>query len=281
MTRHQMLSDLKKKFAGMEDPATEARALMREALNIGLNELVLNDQPLSVDEKTKIEKWTERRLQGEPLAYISGKKAFHKYDFKVGPGVLIPRPETELLVFVGAKRVVRSQRIRIADLGCGSGCAGLTLLKEVEQAELYSVDVSQTACDFTSENAAALGVSARTHVFKTDVNLWRPEVQFDLIVANPPYIPEDDPSVEPNVHKFEPHEALYSGPDGLQAIGDWVTWAPGNLRKDGILALEIGAGQSASVSAIMAQAGFVEIQVQKDFAGIDRIISGKRGTQHG
>lgn len=272
-----MVKELKTKFAHMEDPSTESRALIREALNIDFNDLVLNDKPLSPEEEKKIGEWSARRLKGEPLAYISGRKAFHKYEFKVGPGVLIPRPETELLVFVGAKRVVRSNRVRIADLGSGSGCVGLTLLKEIAQAELYSVDISQTACDFTSENAAAHGLAARTHVFKTDVNVWRPDVQFDLIVANPPYIPKSDPQVEPNVHKYEPHEALYSGPDGLQAIGDWLTWAPGNLRKDGIMALEIGAGQSTSVMAIMAQAGFVDIQVQKDFAGIDRIISGKRG----
>lgn len=281
MTRHQMLSDLKKKFAQLEDPSTESRALLREALNISFNDLVLNDQPLTADEEKKINDWTARRLGGEPLAYISGKKAFHKYEFKVGPGVLIPRPETELLVFVGTKRVMRGKKVRVADLGCGSGCAGLTILKEVDQSELYSVDISQTACDFTAENAAALGLNARTHVFKTDVVKWRPDVQFDLIVANPPYIPEGDPQVEANVHKFEPHEALYSGPDGLRAIRDWITWAPGNLRKDGIMALEIGAGQSATVVDIMAKAGFEEIQVQKDFAGIDRIISGKRGTQHG
>lgn len=278
MTRHQMLAELKLQFARMEDPSTEARALIREALDLSFNDLVLNDKELNADEEKKISEWTKRRIQGEPLAYISGKKAFHKYEFKVGPGVLIPRPETELLVYVGAKRVVQSQRIRIADLGCGSGCVGLTLLKEITNAELYAADISQSACEFTANNAAALGVSARTHVFKTDIVLWRPEVQFDLIVANPPYIPQGDPQVAADVHKFEPHEALYSGPNGLLAICDWVTWAPGNLRRDGIMALEIGAGQSAAVVDIMAKAGFSDIQVQKDFAGIDRIISGKRGT---
>jgi release factor glutamine methyltransferase len=276
-----MLAELKKKFAGEEDPATEARALMREALNLDFNELILNDRALSAEEKLKIEQWTERRLQGEPLAYISGKKAFYKYEFKVEPGILIPRPETELLVTVGLKRAGSSAGLRIADLGCGSGCVGLTLLKELENSELFAVDASETACRVTAENAAGLGVQARVHVLRSDVKLWRPEARFDLIVANPPYIPEGDSAVEKNVHKYEPHEALYSGPDGLQAIREWVNWAPRYLCESGIMALEIGAGQSAAVVGIMKQAGFSDVQIQKDFAGIDRIISGKRGNTHG
>jgi release factor glutamine methyltransferase len=276
-----MLAELKKKFAGEEDPATEARALMREALNLDFNELILNDCALSAEEKLKIEQWAERRLQGEPLAYISGKKAFYKYEFKVEAGVLIPRPETELLVAVGLKRVGRSADLQIADLGCGSGCVGLTLLKELENSELFAVDASETACRMTAENAAVLGVQARVQVLHSDVKLWRPKTRFDLIVANPPYIPENDPLVEKNVHKYEPHEALYSGADGLQAIREWVNWAPRYLYEGGVMALEIGAGQSAAVVEIMKQAGFSDVQIQKDFAGIDRIISGKRGVTHG
>jgi release factor glutamine methyltransferase len=281
MTLHQMLAELRKKFDREEDPAVEARALMRAALDLDFNELVLNDRELSANEKLKIEQWTERRLLGEPLAYISGKRAFYKYEFKVEPGILIPRPETELLVTAGLKRFVRSTGVRIADLGCGSGCVGLTLLKELENSELFAVDASETACRVTAENAAALGVQARVHVLRSDVKLWRPDARFDLIVANPPYIPEGDSAVEKNVHKYEPHEALYSGFDGLQAIREWVDWAPRYLREGGVMALEIGAGQSAAVVEIMKQAGFSDIQIQKDFAGIDRIISGKRGLIHG
>jgi release factor glutamine methyltransferase len=276
-----MLAELKKKFAGEEYPAAEARALLREALNLDFNELILNDRELSPEEKSKIENWAERRLQGEPLAYVSGKKAFYKYEFKVEPGILIPRPETELLVSVGLRRVPRANGARLADLGCGSGCVGLTLLKERDDSELFAVDVSETACRVTAENAASLGVEARARIVRSDVKLWRPEARFDLIVANPPYIPEGDPAVEKNVHKYEPHGALYSGVDGLQAIREWVNWALHYLRDGGVMALEIGAGQSAAVVEIMKQAGFSEIQIQKDFAGIDRIISGKRGLTHG
>jgi release factor glutamine methyltransferase len=281
MTLHQMLAELRKKFDREEDPAVEARALMRAALDLDFNGLVLNDRELSANEKLKIEQWTDRRLLGEPLAYISGEKAFYKYEFKVEPGILIPRPETELLVTVGLKRARRSAGVRIADLGCGSGCVGLTLLKELENSELFAVDASETACRVTAENAAALGVQARVYVLRSDVKLWRPEARFDLIVANPPYIPEGDSAVEKNVHKYEPHEALYSGADGFQAIREWVSWAPRYLREGGVMALEIGAGQSAAVVEIMEQAGFSDVQIQKDFAGIDRIISGKRGPTHG
>lgn len=279
MTRHQMLAELKKRFSNEEDSATEARALIREALNLDLNELVLNDRELAAEEKLKIEHWAERRLRGEPLAYISGKKAFHKYEFRVEPGILIPRPETELLVSVGLKRAPQAKNI--ADLGCGSGCVGLTLLKESAQGELFAVDVSETACRVSAANAAALGIGTHAHILQTDVKRWQPQVHFDLIVANPPYIPEGDPAVEPNVHKYEPHGALYAGRDGLKAIREWIGWSRGYLVEDGIMALEIGAGQSATVVEIMNQAGFSDIQIQKDFAGIDRIISGKRGKTHG
>jgi release factor glutamine methyltransferase len=274
-----MLAELRKKFADEEDPATEARALLREALSLDFNELVLNDRELSSEEKLKIEQWCERRLQGEPLAYLSRKKAFYKYEFKVEPGILIPRPETELLMAVGLKRADRPSRI--ADLGCGSGCVGLSLIKELESAELFAVDLSEVACRVSAENAKALGVFKRVHILRTDVKLWRPEAPFDLIVANPPYIAEGDPAVDKNVHRYEPHGALYSGADGLQAIREWASWAPRYLEENGIMALEIGAGQSRAVVEIMKQAGFSDIQIQKDFAGIDRIISGKRGNLHG
>lgn len=281
MTRHQMLAHLKAAFQKMEDPATEARALLREALNVKLNDLILNDQPLNEEEEAKIFDWQKQRLEGVPLAYLSGRKAFHKYEFSVAPGVLIPRPETELLVHVGSKRVARGAKVRIADLGCGSGCAGITLLKEIPQSELFAVDISPTACRITEDNADLLEVRNRTTVQQSDVSAWRPQNQFELIIANPPYIPLGDKAVDANVHKYEPHEALYSGAEGLDAIRAWTIWAVPNLRPDGILALEIGAGQTAKVVEIMEEAGLIEIQILKDFAAIDRIISGKRGKANG
>ncbi len=254
---------------------------MREALRIDFNELILHDKELDAAEKIKIEKWTADRLAGVPLAYLSGKKGFHKYEFNVRSGVLVPRPETELLVDAGISRIQRGARIKIADLGCGSGCVGISLLKEIEGSELSAVDISPIPCSLTAENAKLLGVAERTQVFQSDVISWKPAGLFELIVANPPYIANGDPAVEPAVDKFEPHEALYSGVDGLNAIRAWVNWAPDYLQSNGIMALEIGTGQSAQVEEIMAKAGFEDIQIIKDFAGHDRIISGKRGSTNG
>jgi release factor glutamine methyltransferase len=240
---------------GMESPDLEARHLVAAAEN----EMQARD-------------WAARRLKGEPLAYLTGTKGFYKYEFAVAAGVLIPRPESEHVVEVALKRKPGAKTI--ADLGAGSGCIGLSLVSELEDAHLWSVDASDRACQTVSLNSIDLAVDDRVTVIYKNVEDWQPTRRFDLVVANPPYIAVGDKNVQKSVHDFEPHAALYSGAEGLDAIRSWSAWAAGHLEDGGIFVCEIGTGQSPHVLDIMRNRGFVDLQVTRDLAGHDRVVSG-------
>ena len=240
--------------AGFEQPGVEARALLRAADSVEI-----------------AKRWVTERLRGVPLAYLCRRKGFFKNEFHVQPGVLIPRPETEHVVEVALRRAGTVERF--ADLGCGSGCIGLSLLNEWPRAELFAIDVSELATGTTLQNAEALGLARRTVTVKTLVDDWKPDLSFDVIVANPPYIAEGDPSVEPYVHQFEPHAALYSGEDGLDALRSWTRWALAFLKPNGLFVTEIGAGQSPQIRDILTEMGFRKIEVEKDLSGHDRVVS--------
>lgn len=209
-----------------------------------------------------------------PLAYLAGKKGFYKHEFLVERGVLIPRPETELVVEVALQRANEKTVRNLADFGCGSGCIGLSLLRELPEATLWSIDSSVKACGLTAKNAVNLGVDERVFVHNKNVSDWKPKQALDLIVANPPYIAIGDVRVQSHVHQYEPHDALYSGVDGLDAVREWTGKAFAWLNKAGIFVSEIGAGQSTRVVEIMKDAGFEQIEVARDLAGIERVISG-------
>lgn len=252
--------------AGFEDPGLEARHLLREAgVQLTVDEVQLN----------KVREWRDKRVMGIPLAYISGVKGFYKHEFRVAPGVLIPRPETEHVVETALRRWASEPRDTFADLGCGSGCIGLSLALEKPGTLPTLVDQSPFACEIAAKNATRLKVPAT--VIHSPVEAWRPVKKLSLVVANPPYIAEGDPEVQASVHQFEPHAALYSGRDGLEALRSWTAWSARNLKSGGLLVYEIGTGQSAAVSAIMTQHGFKDIEIEKDLAGHDRVVSGKLG----
>lgn len=255
------MSDLQTEIAtlfrenGIEQPDFEARRLISES-----------------ETPEQAREWAKRRLNGEPLAYLSGTKGFYKYEFSVGPGVLVPRPETEHVVEVALKR--KPTASTIADLGSGSGCIGLSLVSDLPEARLWAVEASDKACQTTAQNAEDLAVDDRVTVIFKNAEEWKPSRQFDLIVANPPYIAMGDKAVQKSVHDFEPHAALYSGADGLTAIRAWVPWAFQYLAPGGVFVCEIGTGQSPAVRSIMASSGFTEIEVVSDLAGHDRVVSG-------
>lgn len=276
MILRELLRDLQNEFQlhGFENPAIEARHLLLEALNITLNDIVLKSGA-EVDSASmeKIKEWKSERLRGIPLGYIAGTKAFHKYNFKVRPGVLVPRPETELVVDVALVKVAKEDMM-VADLGCGSGCIGLTILKERPKSWLVAVDSSFIATEVTTENAHALKVENRARIVNESVENWKPDRSFDLVVANPPYIADGDPRVEIAVNAFEPHEALYAGADGLDCVRAWTEKAFKILLIGGALVLEFGAGQSEQVEEIMKKAGFSQLRIEQDLAGHDRVISG-------
>jgi len=268
----QLFTDLTKAFHKFECPQIEARHLLREALEIDLNQLVLRaDALVPASEVAKVYHWRDERLKGVPLAYLSGRKAFHRYEFLVRPGVLVPRPETELVVEVALERAPLSGRI--ADLGCGSGCIGLTLLKEIEHSLLTAVDSSAVAAAVTRENAAKLNLSDRVEIVEQAVEKWISRQPVDLIVANPPYIAEGDERVQESVHQFEPHEALYAADQGLGALRSWIAKSWSQLRPGGLSVVEFGSGQSGPVQEIMMRTGFRDIVLTRDLSGLERVIS--------
>jgi release factor glutamine methyltransferase len=271
MTVRQLLAVLSSAFHSFEDPKSEARHLLMEALSLDLNGLILNgDNPVSPVDAAKAEMWKLERLKGMPLAYLCGRKAFYKSEFIVRPGVLVPRPETELVVTTALERAPAAKRI--LDLGCGSGCIGLSLLKELPGAKLVAVDRSSAACEVTRENAVKLHLSERVEIVNKPAEDWDSDGPFDLIVANPPYIAAGDERVQKSVHDHEPHEALYAADEGLAAIRSWTKIAS---RLGGTAVFEIGSGQSARVREIMAEAGFEDIRTARDLQNIERVISAR------
>lgn len=280
MTLANAIDDLIRAFSesGMDQPQFEARSLVQACLGLTFSQLMSHpDRELPADHAQKLAAWKAERLRGVPLAYLSKHKGFYKYDFIVEPGVLVPRPETEMVVETAMRRIdERSAVFTVADLGCGTGCIGLSLISEMTELMLWGVDLSPKACELTLRNAAALGVKERVKVEAKRVEEWVPGLTFDVIVANPPYIAENDPLVQPSVKQHEPYEALFAGEDGLEAVRAWTVWAYKHMKSKGIFVCEIGAGQSRSVQDLFAKVGFESIQVDRDLAGHERVISGIR-----
>lgn len=253
---------------GVELPRLEAR-WMREKL-----------EPLTDANVQKGKEFLERRRQGEPLAYILEEKGFYKDVFFVKPGVLIPRPETELLVEKSLEALKRKGRIAplIYDFGCGSGCIGLSLLRDLPSARLIGVDQSPTAIEVSAQNARNLKLEGRAEFQQLSISgdSMNSFGLAELIVANPPYIADDDPDVQKEVDEFEPHQALYSGPTGLELIRTWSERAFHLLKSGGIFMMEFGKGQAPEVQKILQEFGFTQITVYKDLAGCDRAVQAER-----
>ncbi len=238
----------------------------------------------------------ERRIQGEPVAYITHKKDFLNYTFHVEEGVLIPRPETELLVeyslhWIEEKHSQQSQGIWALDIGTGSGCIALSMLKEVRNLNVVAVDISDAAEKVSNQNAKTLGVSERFYFKKGNAdgmdyrnfdNLKANGFtgQFDLIISNPPYIGEMDSEVEKNVKKYEPHEALYCADQGLEKIKLWTSLAGSLLKPGGLWIFEIGYTQGLASQKIVGSSGFFDkIEVAQDYSGKDRFIISIKKTE--
>lgn len=222
-----------------------------------------------------------RRQRREPAAYIVGCREFWRRDFEVGPGVLVPRPETEIIVDEALARLAghraasssgaRRQGLLAADVGTGSGCLAITLAIEMPEARLVATDTSAAALDIARRNATRHDVSNRIRFLETDL-LAEVDAQFDLIVSNPPYVPASDmPGLSPEVRDYEPPEALVGGADGLDAIRGLLLQSESRLRENGLLIFEFGFGQEAEVGkAIGARPAFQLETVRRDLQGIPR-----------
>lgn len=276
---------------GFSSPRLDAEILLSHALKIERIRLYLDfERPLSEDELNRCRDLVKRRSQGEPVAYITGKKEFFGLLFDVTPTVLIPRPETEHLVEEGidwARMHAReNEALRIVDLGCGSGCIGIALLKNIPHARLLAVDLSAEAVEVAESNAARIGVLDRCEFVMADAS--DPEnvelllekagfAQIDMLLANPPYIDSKDTRVEDGVRRFEPSQALFAGQNGLAALRQWShVWAP-QLAASSICLMEMGTDQAAEMTKHFNSLGiFSRTDIIRDLGGHDRVIKGVR-----
>jgi release factor glutamine methyltransferase len=218
--------------------------------------------------------WLERRLNGEPVAYILGRREFWSLELEVTPDTLIPRPETELLVELALERLPAAQAVAIADLGTGSGAIALALAMERPQVRIVATDQSPAALTVARRNAQRLDVA---NVEFRQGDWCAPLVGefFDLIAANPPYVAAADPCWRQGELRFEPSAALISGPDGLNALRMIIAQAPEVLKPGGWLLLEHGHDQGEAVPALLRERGFNEVADDQDSASLSRVSRGR------
>lgn len=233
------------------------------------------DEPVDAVIERQMSALVGRRSAGEPIAYLLGVREFYGRDFAVTPDVLIPRPETELLVDIAKQKVDAGETANILDLGTGSGCIAVTLALELPQAKVAAADVSPVALAVARDNAVGLG--AKVEFFKSDWFAALPAQTFDLIVANPPYVAAGDSHLSQGDLRFEPQGALTDHADGLAALRRIIAHAPAWLRPGGWLFVEHGYDQADAVRDLLQAAGLTDIEQHRDLAGIVR-CSGARIT---
>jgi release factor glutamine methyltransferase len=215
-----------------------------------------------------------RRHDGEPIAYLTGRREFFGLDLEITPDVLIPRPETELLVELALAWLEPDVPAHVLDLGCGSGAVALAIAHERPRVAVLGADLSTPAVALARRNAERLGVANATFI-ESDWFARVPRARFAVIVANPPYVAADDPHLEQGDLRYEPAGALSSGGDGLAAVRAIVAAAPAYLAPGATLALEHGHNQAGAVQALLGDAGFAAIVSARDLAGIPRVTYGR------
>lgn len=264
-------------------PRAEALMLLAHASGWSRERLVAGSKdPLPADVDAAFATLVERRSTGEPIAYLIGAREFYGRRFAVDRDVLIPRPETELLVDQALQWIDErtampdTPALRVLDLGTGSGAIAVTLALERPTLEVVATDAMPAALAKAAANAAALGASARFLEGDWYAALSTAPIArlFDLIVANPPYVAGGDPHLDDGDLRFEPRAALTDGDTGLTALAHIVSEAAGHLRSGGALMLEHGHDQAAEVRRLMTQAGFIGVVSVPDLAGIERVSIG-------
>ena len=233
------------------------------------------DSELTVQQAKAFDALTRRRHSGEPVAYLTGRREFHGLDLEITPEVLIPRPETELLVELALIRIGKADPVRVLDLGSGSGAVALAIAHLRPAVRVLGVDVSPAAIALARRNAERLQIP-NTEFIESDWFERVPRSAFEVIVANPPYVAEGDPHLSQGDLRFEPAGALRGGVDGLRAIRAIVANAGGYLASPGWLLFEHGHDHADAVQALLRDAGFADVQSRRDLAGIPRVTFGSR-----
>lgn len=276
MTYRELLNNVRRTLSssGIQAAQMEAFLLLEHSCGVDRTHYPLVSDTVCPSEMVeKLYMLMDRRLKGEPIQYILGKWEFYGYDFFVGKGVLIPRPETELLVQTALDAIHGTENPKVADLCSGSGCIAVSIKKEHRDADVYAFELSDTAFDYLCKNADLN--HADIHTIKADI-LQTPDIdiKFDIIVSNPPYIRTNViPTLEDEV-KQEPVMALDGDEDGLRfyrAIPE--IWSP-FLKEGGVLAFEIGYDQGNDVAEILKSNGFSDVRVIQDLSGNDRVCVG-------
>ncbi len=245
---------------GIPSARLDAELLLAKVLGLQRVQVYAQfERLLTESELAALRPLVKRRAGREPLAWILGTKGFHAHDFEVRPGTLVPRPDTETLVELALAWIpADADPVYVADVGCGTGCVGLSVAAARPGVRLYALDLSEVARDTTTANVAKLGLEARVAVVRSDLlAAVPPERPVDWVLSNPPL-------------------ALDGGPDGLDVVRRLVRQAATRAR-EGIL-LEIGAGQAAETARILGAAGFVDVTIRADLGGIDRVVAGRRAA---
>ncbi len=257
--------------AGVDEPRLDAELLLAAATGWDRARMAANpEEEIPPPATRRFAEMVRRRLRREPVAYILGSRGFRQIELGVDPRVLIPRPETELLVELALELQPRS----VLDVGTGSGAVALAIAAELPGAEVSATDTSPGALAVAVANAERLGLTARVELFEGTLPSGGEE--FDLVVANLPYVSEGDwGKLQPEVTQWEPREALLAGPDGLDVFRSALPALAGIAK---VLALEIGEGQALAVAELLRVAGFEATESRPDLAGIERLAIGRNGA---
>lgn len=265
-------ASVKRLQAAMPLDALENRILLCHALGLSRVGLITqSERALTEEEAGRLSALVQRRLDGEPIAYIVGEREFFGLPFKVSPAVLIPRPDTELIVELALERL--PQGGRMLDMGTGSGAIAVACAHSRRDAGVTALDLSEDALEVARANAAANGVQVR--FLRSDWFGAVGDERFALIASNPPYIASHDEHLSQGDLRFEPAGALTDHADGLSALRTIVDGAPAHLLPGGWLLLEHGYDQAEAVRALLAARGFAEVQSWRDLPGIERVSGGR------
>jgi release factor glutamine methyltransferase len=260
--------------AQVADPRREAGSLLSHVLGRDRSFMVAHDDDrLTAEQGKALESLVERRAGGEPLQYLTGRQEFFKLSFEVTPDVLIPRPETELIVETALELLKENEAPLLGDICTGSGCIAISILHDLPRARAIASDISSAALRVAQRNAESHGVADRLVLHESDCfSALDPAEPFSLITANPPYVSEDEMKCVPREVRFEPRLALAAGPDGLSVIRRLLVEAPRFLRRNGYFVFEIGFGQDETVEQLVDRHVWKLLEIRPDLQGIPRTI---------